>query len=95
MTQDIRNGKGHRAYRRQQAALKRRTQRLNLPCVWCGQPFDFALHYNDKMAFTADHPQALANGGKLLGQQLQPMHKGCNSRRGDYEETDLDMWAAS
>ena len=92
-SQNIRNGKGHRAYRRQQAALKRRAQRDNLPCAWCGKPFDWTLPYNDRGAFTADHPHAVANGGHLTKQQLEPFHRGCNSAKGDYEPTEI--WRAS
>ncbi|WP_318656553.1 HNH endonuclease [Scrofimicrobium canadense] len=90
-----RNGRGHRAYRRQQAALKARVKRLNLPCYWCGQPIDTDLPGTERMSFTADHPDALANGGRLVGQQLQPMHRSCNSRKGNREDIDLEGWAAS
>lgn len=92
---DIRNGPGHRAYRRKQAALKRRAQRESLPCYWCGKPFDFTLHYNDKNAFTADHPHAVGNGGSLAGQELHPMHRGCNSRKNNHETLDIDAWEAT
>jgi len=34
------------------------------------------------MSFTADHPDALANGVRLAGQQLQPMHRHCNASKG-------------
>ena len=50
-------------------------------CSNCGQPFDFADH-NSKRGFTADHPEALANGGRLLGQKLVPLCRECNARKG-------------
>lgn len=93
MTSDVRNGHGHRAYRRAQAALKRRTAAENLPCWWCGNAIDTTLPDTDRMAFTADHPDALANGGRLAGQQLQPMHRHCNASKGDGAE--VEIWPAS
>jgi hypothetical protein len=96
----IRDGVGHRAYRRKQAALKRRTARENLPCGYgspsgwgCGEPIDTTLPSTHKRSFTADHDQALGNGGKLLGQQLVPMHRDCNSRKNDNAVTEI--WAAT
>ena len=88
MAADIRNGKGHRAYRRQQAALKRRTRNDNLTCGYgspsgwgCGEPIDTTLDYRHRLSFTADHDNALANGGQLVGQVLVPMHRACNARK--------------
>jgi len=86
-----RDGHGHRAYRRAQAALKRRTAAEGLPCWWCGNAIDTTLPDANRMAFTADHPDALANGGRLAGQQLQPMH--CNASKGDV--ADIEIWPAS
>ena len=89
----IRNGKGHRAYRRNQAALKRRTAAEQLPCHWCGKPIDTTLPYNHREAFTADHPDAIGNGGHLTKQELAPMHRSCNSAKGDYQAAEI--WGAS
>ena len=89
----VRDGKGHRAFRRKQEALKRRTQREGLVCTWCGEPIDVTLPYTDRMAFTADHPEAVANGGHLYKQQLEPMHRHCNSSKGD--RADVEIWEAS
>lgn len=96
----IRDGKGHRAYRREQAALKRRTKDEQLPCGYgspsgwgCGDQIDTTLPATDAMSFTADHDNALANGGALLGQVLVPMHRSCNSRKGDHVATEI--WAAT
>jgi hypothetical protein len=92
-TRSIRNGKGHRAYRRKQAALKRRTKLENLPCEWCGNPIDTELHYNDRWAFTADHPLSLGHGGHLVKQKLAPFHRRCNALKNDQVETEI--WSAS
>jgi hypothetical protein len=45
------------------------------------------------MSFTADHDTALANGGRLAGGLLVPMHRTCNSRKGDAAE--VEIWEAS
>ena len=82
MTAALRNGHGHRAYRRRAAALKRRVAVLDLPCHWCGGSIDTDLHHNDPMSFTADHPMPLAGGGALI-QDLVPMHRRCNALKGD------------
>lgn len=96
----VRDGKGHRAYRRQQSALKRRTKAENLPCGhgspsgWgCGEHIDTDLPAKHRMSFTADHDTAIANGGRLVGQVLVPMHRSCNSRKGDAAE--VVIWEAS
>lgn len=81
MSNPRRDGPGAEAYRRKAKQLRHRTQKHNLPCAWCGQPFDWTLPPTHRMAFTADHQEAIANGGKLLG-QLQPMHRFCNSSKG-------------
>ena len=90
---NIRNGTGHRAYRRKQAALKRRTAVDNLPCEWCGQPIDTTLPATDRMSFTADHPQAINNGGHLVHQELVPLHRRCNAMKGD--SAAVEIWAAT
>ncbi|MDF2899688.1 MAG: hypothetical protein K0Q46_6474 [Rhodococcus erythropolis] len=99
-SRSIRDGKGHRAYRRKQAALKRRTARENLPCGhgslsgWgCGQPIDTTLPATDRMSFTADHDESLAAGGHLVNQDLVPMHRHCNASKGD--SAPVEIWAAS
>lgn len=73
---------GDKTYRKKQSALKHKAKRLNLPCHLCGKPFDWTItNYHDPGAFSADHVEAIANGGKLLG-ELAPCHRGCNSSRG-------------
>lgn len=99
-SRSIRDGKGHRAYRRAQAALKRRTRAQSLPCGhgstsgWgCGEQIDTTLPPTHKRSFTADHDNALANGGKLVGQVLVPMHRDCNARKGNNAAP--EVWAAT
>jgi len=99
-SRSIRDGKGHRAYRRQQAALKRRTRAQDLPCGYgspsgwgCGEHIDTDLPAGHRMSFTADHDEALANGGRLVGGLLVPMHLSCNSRKNDNAATEI--WSAS
>lgn len=94
MAENIRDGKGHRAYRRKQAALKRRTARENLPCGYgsdygCGESIDTTLPSTNRMSFTADHPIAVANGGRLMKRDLHPFHRGCNSRKGDAAQVEI------
>jgi len=88
-----RSGAGHRAYRRAQAALKRRTRDEQLPCSWCGMPIDTSLPVGDALSFTADHPEALNAGGRLAGQELSPMHRKCNAQKSDH--ADVEIWPAS
>lgn len=79
----IRSGKGGKAYRKKRENLKRRVAKDNLPCVWCGKAIDTSLDKNDPMSFTADHPKAVANGGHISDQELEPMHRRCNSQKGN------------
>ncbi|MDN3309573.1 hypothetical protein QWJ90_01375 [Microbacterium oryzae] len=95
----VRDGKGHRAYRRRQAALKRRTAVEDLPCGYgsthgwgCGNSIDTTLPPTHSLSFTADHDEPLAGGGKLLG-PLVPMHRSCNSRKSDHAA--VEIWSAS
>lgn len=90
---DARNGKGHRAYRRAQAALKRRAKAQNVPCSVCGEAIDYDGDPQGRRSFTADHPVALKNGGSLVGQELVVMCRSCNARKGDHGETEI--WAAT
>lgn len=96
----VRDGKGHRAYRRQQGALKRRTKARDLPCGYgspsgwgCGEHIDTELPDTPHVSFTADHDNAIANGGSLAGQMLVLMHRSCNSRKSNHAATEI--WAAS
>ena len=95
----LRDGPGHRAYRRNQAALKQRTREQNLPCGFgstngwgCGEPIDTTLPRTDRRSFTADHDEALNNGGDLLG-TLVPMHRDCNARKSDH--VPVEIWTAT
>ena len=95
MAQRLRDGRGKTAYRRKRDALKRRVEREGLTCghgsptqEGCGEPIDL-----DPMAFTADHPEALANGGHLVAQHLVPMHNACNARKSN--RAPIEIWEAS
>ena len=70
-----------RSYRAKAAALRKATSDNGWPCHLCGKPIDMTLPYTHPLAFTADHLDAIANGGNLLG-DLAPAHRRCNSRRG-------------
>ncbi|MCL2795845.1 MAG: HNH endonuclease [Microbacteriaceae bacterium] len=82
-------------YRKRARALRHRRQ----PCWLCGKPIDYSLPYTDPMAFTADHVQPRALGGKLIS-ELRAAHRSCNSRRGARAEHSGSVettrnWAAS
>lgn len=70
-----------RTYRKRAAELRKATSDNGWPCHLCGKPIDMSLPYTHPLAFTADHLDAIANGGQLLG-DLAPAHRRCNSRRG-------------
>lgn len=91
----IRDGVGGKAYRRQSKALKRKTEMQGLVCAWCGGAIDTTLDHRDPMSFTMDHPQAIANGGSLTGQEGKPMHRRCNAAKSDQAPIDLGQWGAS
>ncbi|MBF0809178.1 HNH endonuclease [Rothia nasimurium] len=71
----------NRTYLKHTAALKAHVKRTGEPCWLCGKPIDLELPSTHPMSFTADHVDAIANGGKLLG-ELRPAHRSCNSARG-------------
>lgn len=73
-----RGGHGHRAYMRKAKRLRNEGK----DCSWCGKPIDYLLPFTDAMSFTADHPEALANGGHIFKQELAPMHRRCNTLKG-------------
>ena len=93
MAGSIRDGAGHRAYRRKREVLRRQVARDGLPCWICGEPIDVTLDASDRMSFTADHFEALANGGHLVRNELRPAHRACNSRRGN--AADPEIWEAT
>jgi hypothetical protein len=92
---DIRNGKGHRAARRASDALKRETRLKGYVCYWCKLSIDTTLPSTHRLSFTADHPDAVANGGALVGQVLVPMHRSCNAKKGNSAEVDVDEFGAT
>lgn len=81
-TDKLRRGRGSKAYKRQRDAMEMRYRRHGWPCPECDRPFDFE-HPQSSRGFTADHPVALRNGGKLVGQKLVAMCRGCNARKND------------
>lgn len=89
-----RDGEGHRAYRRKQAELKRRTNAEGLLCAGCGGEINTSLPRTHPMSFTADHPEELQDGGHLVKQELKPMHRSCNSRK-SRQDPDTEIWAAT
>ena len=62
-------------------ALKRQARKNSAPCWLCGHSIDYDLDWKHPMSFTADHIEAVANGGSMTG-ALAPAHRSCNSRRG-------------
>lgn len=90
-----RDGAGGKAHRRASQRLKKETALKGLLCTWCGLPIDTSLPREHRMSFTSDHPEALANGGRLVGQALDPMHRHCNSEKNDNAVVDINEWGAS
>lgn len=91
-TGSVRDGKGHRAYRRQRDRLEREARASGATCSRCGNPYDFD-NPRSARGFTADHPEALANGGHLTRQTLVPMCRSCNARKGNHADTEI--WGAT
>ena len=81
MAKDAYSGKGGRAYRRQRKALAYLARTQGWTCANCGTDFDFDSPHAPN-GFTADHPVPLAAGGTLLHQELVPMCRACNGRKG-------------
>jgi hypothetical protein len=92
---NIRNGKGHRANRRNAERLKKKTAMEGLVCTWCGRPIDTTLPSTDRLSFTSDHDDAINAGGSLVTKALNPMHRACNAAKGDSVKLDLGEWGAS
>ena len=75
-----------RTYVAKREALKRQCKKRNTPCAYCGKAFYWEREgtsewWKDAMSFTANHIEAVGNGGSMTG-PLEPMHRGCNSRLG-------------
>lgn len=73
----------HRRYREAKARLFARAKATGAACHLCGKPIDWDAHYNDDMAPSADHADAVATSGPngMFG-RLLISHRLCNSRRG-------------
>lgn len=67
-------------YVKRTQTLRRAVETHGLPCHLCGNPIDLTLPSTHPLSFTADHLDAIANGGHLYG-QIAPAHRRCNSRR--------------
>ena len=67
-------------YIKRTQALRRAVEAHGLHCHLCDRPIDLTLPSTHPLSFTADHLDAIANGGHLYG-QLAPAHRRCNSRR--------------
>lgn len=78
---------GDRTYRKRAAALKAKAKRNAIPCHLCLKPINWDADWKAADSFTADHIEALAQGGRLLG-ELRPAHRGCNARRGKRDLTE-------
>lgn len=77
----------NREYRDLSNALRRKARREGSPCWICGHPIAWDAHWKDRMSFTYDHVDAVANGGSMRGAG-RVAHRGCNSRRGN-RKTDI------
>lgn len=77
MTEPARRGRNLRAYRRKAARLRR----ASAVCWLCGEAIDVDLPQTHPRSWTADHVEALAAGGDILG-EIRPAHLSCNSSRG-------------
>ena len=68
-------------YVKRREALKRKARKHAMPCHLCGKQINWEANWKAPDAFTADHLEAVATGGRMVG-PLMPAHRGCNSRRG-------------
>lgn len=71
-------------YTKRRDALKRKAKASNSPCHLCKGakgPILYEEDYRHPLSFTADHVDAVGNGGRMLG-LLMPAHRTCNSSRG-------------
>lgn len=84
-------GRTGAAYRAAVGAVRERA-RHGEPCYFYGQlgyedcpgGFNWGLHYQDPMAFTAHHKARLMDGGAAVvgAADMAPAHRSCNSRDG-------------
>lgn len=85
-------GTSNYKYRSKADALKRAARRDNVDCYLCGGklgPIDYDAKDSNPLSFTADHVEAIANGGNEAKGKLLPAHRSCNSRR---QAMSLDEW---
>jgi 5-methylcytosine-specific restriction endonuclease McrA len=68
-----------RAYRRLRAHVLATKPNV---CAWCGDPIDLTLSGNHPLGPSVDHILPRAQGGRDVPSNLQPMHRRCNTARG-------------
>lgn len=79
MGQDMKSERWKRLRARRLDAARR----VNEPCAACGQPLDFDAPPRTRWSASVDHALPRANGGGVFDwRNLQPMHYGCNARKG-------------
>lgn len=52
-------------------------------CAWCGERIDLALSGDHPLGPSVDHILPRAQGGRDTPSNLQPMHRRCNTQRGN------------
>lgn len=75
---------GDREYRKRRAAAIRQARKDNADCSLCAGergPIDWDAPAGQPLAPTADHTEAIANGGHLHG-HITVAHHSCNSSKG-------------
>jgi hypothetical protein len=73
------------SYVKRRTALAKRWKAMAAQCHLCkGErgPILYDEDYRHPLSLTADHVEAVAAGGRMLG-QLEPAHRSCNSKRQD------------
>lgn len=72
-----------RLYKNNREILRRRAKLNNIPCYYCGMPFDWRTkNPYSPLAFTADHVIPREAGGSDLMENLVPAHFKCNRAKG-------------
>lgn len=74
-------GRKGRPWRR----LREQVRRTESVCASCGKPFDPAFQFPHPMSFSVDHIEPVSLRPELAMERtnLQAMHLGCNSSKGN------------
>lgn len=56
-------------------------KREQLKCAGCGLPIDYSLRYPHPRSMVADHIIPLQRGGADVVENMQPLHRACNSTK--------------